>query len=53
VRDEAQVRDASYERPAHLKRIKRVSRPILPRFSYRPARRMMPFRYGFNPYAFR
>jgi tetratricopeptide (TPR) repeat protein len=53
VRDEAQMRDASYERPAHLKRIKRVSRPILPRFSYRPARRMMPFRYGFNPYAFR
>jgi hypothetical protein len=30
-----------------------VSRPTLPRFSYRPARRMMPFRFGFNPYAFR
>ena len=53
VRDGAQTRVATYERPAHLKRIKRVSRPILPRFSYRPARRMMPFRYGFNPYAFR
>ena len=53
VRDGAQVRDASYERPAHLKRIKRASRPILPRFSYRPPRRMMPFRFGFNPYAFR
>jgi hypothetical protein len=53
VRDGPQMQDASYERPAHLKRIKRVSRPILPRFSYRPARRMMPFRFGFNPYAFR
>ena len=53
VRDGAQTRVATYERPAHLKRIKRVSRPILPRFSYRPSRRMMPFRYGFNPYAFR
>jgi tetratricopeptide (TPR) repeat protein len=53
VRDGAQTRVATYERPAHLKRIKRASRPILPRFSYRPARRMMPFRYGFNPYAFR
>jgi tetratricopeptide (TPR) repeat protein len=53
VRDETQTRQATYERPAHLKRVKRVSRPILPRFSYRPARRMMPFRYGFNPYAFR
>jgi tetratricopeptide (TPR) repeat protein len=53
VREGAQTREASYERPAHLKRIKRVSRPVLPRFSYRPARRMMPFRYGFNPYAFR
>ena len=53
VRDGAQTRVATYERPAHLKRIKRVSRPILPRFSYRPARRMVPFRYGFNPYAFR
>ncbi|MGH6824531.1 tetratricopeptide repeat protein [Methyloceanibacter sp.] len=53
VRNAAQTRVASYERPAHLKRIKRVSRPVLPRFSYRPARRMMPFRYGFNPYAFR
>ena len=53
VRDGAQTRVATYERPAHLKRFKRVSRPILPRFSYRPARRMMPFRYGFNPYAFR
>jgi tetratricopeptide (TPR) repeat protein len=53
VRDGAQTRVASYDRPAHLKRIKRVSRPTLPRFSYRPARRMMPFRFGFNPYAFR
>jgi tetratricopeptide (TPR) repeat protein len=53
VRDGAQTQVASYDRPAHLKRVKRVSRPVLPRFSYRPARRMMPFRYSFNPYAFR
>jgi tetratricopeptide (TPR) repeat protein len=53
VRDGAQTRVASNDRPAHLKRVKRVSRPVLPRFSYRPTRRMMPFRYGFNPYAFR
>ena len=31
VRDGAQVRVATYERPAHLKRIKRASRPILPK----------------------
>ncbi len=56
VRDASQVRDATYARPAHLKRIQ----PILPRFSYRPPRfsyqrpqRMMPFLHGFNPYAFR
>ena len=41
-------------RPYHLKpRAKRVSRALPPRFSYRPARRMPNFRYGFNPWTFR
>jgi len=53
VPSRVQVRDETYDRPMHLKRIKRASRPILPRFSYQPTRRMMPFRYGFNPWAFR
>ena len=41
------------DRPHHLKRTKRVSRPLPPRFSYRPGRRMPNHRYGFNPFAFR
>ena len=53
VPSRVQVRDATNDRPMHLRRIKRVSRPVPPRFSYRPPRRMMPFRYGFNPWAFR
>jgi tetratricopeptide (TPR) repeat protein len=53
VPSRVQVRDETNDRPMHLKRITRVSRPMLPRFSYQPPRRMMPFRYGFNPWAFR
>jgi tetratricopeptide (TPR) repeat protein len=53
VPSRVQVRDAANDRPMHLKRVKRVSRPGLLRFSYQPPRRMMPFRYGFNPWAFR
>ena len=55
VPSRVQVRAESAEsayRPQHLKRTKRVSRSIPPRFSYRPARRM-PSRYGFNPWSFR
>jgi tetratricopeptide (TPR) repeat protein len=41
-------------RPYHLKpRAKRVSRSLPPRFSYRPGRRMLNHRYGFNPWSFR
>ena len=48
-----QVRAETAERPHHLKRTKRVSRPLPPRFSYRPGRRTPNFRYGFNPWTFR
>ena len=43
------------ERPHHLKRTKRVSRPLPPRFSYRPRRPNSGYgrRYGFNPWSFR
>lgn len=51
VQVRAESAEAAY-RPQHLKRTKRVSRSIPPRFSYRPARRM-PSRYGFNPWSFR
>jgi tetratricopeptide (TPR) repeat protein len=41
-------------RPHHFKqRAKRASRPLPPRFSHRPTRRMPSHRFGFNPYAFR
>ena len=52
VRDGAQVHYATYNRPMHLRLTKRASRPVLRKFSYQPARRFMPFRYGFNPWAF-
>jgi hypothetical protein len=51
VQVRAESAEAAYG-PQHLKRTKRVSRSIPPRFSYRPARRM-PSRYGFNPWSFR
>jgi hypothetical protein len=53
VASRVQVRDETYERPLHFKRIKRVNRALPPRFSYRPQRRMPNFRYGFNPWNFR
>jgi tetratricopeptide (TPR) repeat protein len=40
-------------RPHHLKRTKRVSRPLPQRFSYQPGRRTPNFRYGFNPWTLR
>jgi tetratricopeptide (TPR) repeat protein len=52
VQVRAETREAA-ARPHHLKRTKRVSRPLPPRFSYRPLRRMPVHRYGFNPWAFR
>jgi tetratricopeptide (TPR) repeat protein len=56
VPSRVQVRAETAEtaaRPQHLKRTKRVSRPLPPRFSYRPQRRMFNHRYGFNPWSFR
>ena len=56
VPSRVQVRAETAEaasRPHHLKRTKRVSRPLPPRFSYRPGRHMPNHRYGFNPWAFR
>ena len=53
VPSRVQLRDETYERPLHLKRIKRVSRLLPPRLSYQHARRLLPYRYGFNPWAFR
>jgi hypothetical protein len=51
VQVRAETAEAAY-RPHHLKRTKRVSRSLPPRFSYRPGRRT-PSRYGFNPWSFR
>jgi tetratricopeptide (TPR) repeat protein len=53
VPSRVQVRAETFERPLHLKRIKRVSRLLPLRFSYQPGRRILPYRSGFNPWALR